>query len=216
MAAAGVAMAAGGGGSDPDTESTVTIVNTTPKVDPKQEVKCFTASQPATVTIYVNQPVPGTNTLNGGTVGVGHTFVGIEQNGITRYIGYYPRTGASNALLGVGVSYTGEVHDNSGSPYNVSISTTVTGTQLASIVNYMSNDLPATYNLNSYNCADFGITVGNLAGMNLPVTTTSAFFGRFNGRSPGQLGQDIMNMNSQSGVNVNTTGGNAPAKQGGC
>ncbi len=212
----------GGGGettSSPSSTASVTIVASGIKVDPKQEVKCFTASQPATVTIYVSQPVPGTNELNGGTVGVGHTFVGIEQNGITRYVGYYPPPDAGRVGVAVGKDYLGEIHDDSGHAYNVSISTSVDGTQLASIVNYISTSVPATYNLNNYNCADFGIAISNLAGLNLPATTTSSGIGPliiFKGRSPGQLGQDIMGSSFPSGVTVTNNAGNAPVKQGGC
>ena len=205
-----------GGGSS---SASVFIPTGGPKVNPQQEVKCFTTSQPATVTVYVSQPVPGTNALNGGTVGVGHTFIGIEQNGITRYMGYYPPPSATRLGVAMGRNYVGEVDDDSGHAYNISISTSVSGTQLSSIITYLSNSVPATYNLNTYSCADFGIVIGNLAGLNLPATTTTSGFGPliiFNGRSPGQLGQDIRNMNPQSGVTVDTTGGNAPTKQGGC
>jgi hypothetical protein len=76
------------GGDPSGSTMTLTITLSGPKVDPKQETKRFTPSQGATLTVYVQQAVPNTNNLNGRQHGVGHTFVGIEQNGITRYVGY--------------------------------------------------------------------------------------------------------------------------------
>ena len=211
----------GGGGigdgttTNPDGTTSIEVVLSGPKVDPKQENRCFDKSQGATVTVYVQQAVPNTADLNGGQHGVGHTSVGIEQNGITRYMGYYPQTGANQFAVGLGVNYPGELRDNSGEVYDVSITKPVTSSQLSSIITYMNNP-PATYSLNNYNCADFGIAVGNLAGMDLPSTTTSAFFGKFNGRSPGELGQDVRGMTPPAGTSVNPNGGNAPTKQGTC
>lgn len=200
----------GGGGSD-DSSTTVFIDTQGDKTDPKQENRCFTTSQAATLTVYVEQAKPRTRNHVGPNQ-VGHTFVGIQQNGITRYLGYYPPPSASSTGLTVGLNYPGEIHENSGHNYDVSISTSITGGQLAAILSYINN-YPATYNLNTYNCADFGIAVGNLGGMNLPVTTSN---GIFSGRSPGDLGEDIRAMAPPSGSSINTTGGNAPTKQGTC
>lgn len=134
-------------------------------------------------------------------------------------MGYYPPANSGTIGIAVGKNFAGEVHDDSSHAYNVSISTPVSGNQLSSILSYLSNDVPATYNSNSYNCADFGITIGNLAGLNVPATTISSGIGPliiFNGRSPAQLGQNIRSMNPQSGVTINSNAGDAPIKQGGC
>jgi hypothetical protein len=205
-----------GDGDDGSTgTASVEMIFSGPVVNPAQELRCFNATQGATITIYVQQAVPNTSELNGGPYGVGHTFVGIEQNGITRYMGYYPLNGANQAMIALGSNYPGQIRDNSGETYHVSISAPVSGTQLSGILTYI-NTHPSTYNLNSYNCSDFGIAVGNLAGMNLPATTTSAMFNMFNGRSPGVLGQDIRSMNAPAGGAVNVNGGVAPSKQGTC
>lgn len=201
----------GGGNVGSSASSTVAINVSGPKISPAQENRCFTKSQSATLTVYVQQGSPGTRAPVGVNQ-VGHTFIGIEQNGITRYMGYYPESSAGTIGLTVGRSYAGEIHDNSNSPYNVSITAPVSSEQLNNILNYINN-APVTYNLNSYNCADFGIAVGNLGGMNLPNTTSS---GIFSGRSPGNLGEDIRSMNPPSGGSINTNGGNSPTKQGTC
>ena len=63
------------------------------------ELRCFNFSQNATVTIYSDQPVQGKRDTYykefGKDTDVGHTFISITQNGITRVIGYYPDQGAS-------------------------------------------------------------------------------------------------------------------------
>lgn len=202
-----------GGDRSADGISSISIIIPSPVVNPRQETKCFTTSQGANLTIYVQEAKSGTRNKVG-PAQVGHTFVGIEQNGITRYLGYYPQSTANSALVGVGVSYPGELHDNSGSPYDVSITSPVSSSQLASMIDYINN-YPTTYNLNSYNCADFGIAVGNLGGMNLPATTTRVAL--FDGRSPGDLGEDIRAMSiAPANGSIDKTGGNAPSKQGTC
>lgn len=202
----------GGGSSDTSANgvSSVTITAQGPKINPVAETRCFNVAQGAKLTVYVQEAKQGTRDKVG-PAQVGHTFVGIEQNGITRYMGYYPQSTANSALVAVGASYPGELHDNSGSAYDVSITAFVSASQFASMIQYINN-YPATYNLNSYNCADFGIAVANLGGMNLPATTTRVAL--FDGRSPGDLGEDIRAMPNNG--YINKTGGYALSKQGTC
>lgn len=96
--------------------------------------------------------------------------------------------------------------------YHVNIFKSITGDQLAAIVKYANNP-PATYNVNSYACTDFGIAVGKLGGINLPSTKASAI--TFNGTSPGNLGEDIKSGNFPSTTKI-TTKSNAPARKGDC
>lgn len=76
------------------------------------------------------------------------------------------------------------------------------------------------YNLNSYNCTDFAIAVASKGGLSLPATTRQEnLMGgllKFNGRNPGDLGQDIRNMSLQSGATRNTSKTNSPNKSGNC
>ncbi len=180
------------------------------KVNPKKETECFDITKPARLTIYVEQPVKGSREI---TAAIGHTFVGIEQGSISRYLGFYPRK-AMPSLISDQVA---EIHDNSGSPYHVSISTEVTPDQLKRIIDYIV-DHPKTYFLNTYNCSDFGIDIGRKAGLNLPKTIGQYkhFFFKFEGRNPSDLGEDIRAMNPTSTISINKTGGNAPIKTGGC
>jgi hypothetical protein len=56
-------------------------------------------AQGATLTVYVQQADPNTRS-HVGPRQVGHVFIGIEQNGVTRYLGYYPPESSNN----VGIS----------------------------------------------------------------------------------------------------------------
>ncbi|MNQ85722.1 hypothetical protein D3C85_1008950 [compost metagenome] len=148
-----------------------------------------------------------------GTNSVGHTFVGIKQGGVTRLFGFYPDSQYAS-LLG---SQSSEIHNNSNTLYHVSISTTVNASQLGAAINYINN-YPSQYDLNKYNCTDFAIGVAQKGGLNLPQTTGSYDAGviKFEGRNPGDLGQDLRNAQLPQGVTRNTTKGNAPKKSGGC
>jgi hypothetical protein len=156
-----------------DNLKTFTILASGSKIDPKKENKCFDVSKSAELTIFIQQGREGTRDLVGPNE-VGHVFIGIKQDGIERYYGFYPETGANSAMVAIGKDYNSELRDNSKEMYHVSITKSVTGDQLNSIINY-ANNAPATYNVNSYACTDFGIAVGKLGGINLPVTKSSSF-----------------------------------------
>lgn len=198
-----------GGGGSPAT--IVNIVNQGPKINPKEELKCFDQSKEAKITIYVQQPKENTNDLIGPNE-VGHAFVGISQNGIERYFGFYPESNSSTIGIAIGNTYNSIFRDNSNSEFHVSISETVNPTQLQSIIRYSSESaVDIKYNLNNYACTDFAIYIGNLAGLNLPSTTVTKW--PFSGRSPGQLGQEIRIRTDRS---ITRTKSNAPQKKGGC
>jgi hypothetical protein len=187
-------------------------LNNTAKIDPDKELKCYDLTKSAKLTIYVQQPNENTNDIIGSN-SVGHAFIGIEQNGIVRQLGFYPESGANTALVSVGVDYDSELRDNNNYLYHVSISKNISNNQLTSIVNYIKNT-PNTYNVNNYACTDFAIKIGNLGAMNLPLTTISSF--TFSGRSPGKLGQEIRAMNSNNTVTINKNKNNSPKSNGTC
>ena len=162
------------------------------------------------MTVYVEQPKENSEDLMGPN-SVGHVFVGIEQDGKRRLIGYYPPATVSRLGVATGKDYTAEIRDNSGHQYHVSISTTVTSWQMRNIISYAEN-FPKTYNLNKYACTEFGIVIGNLAGLNLPSTTVKHPLGLFEGRLPGKLGQEIRERNSGNGKTIVKKKGKAPNK----
>lgn len=179
-------------------------------------LECFDVNQSATITIYVNQPKPNSNdayrvTWSGGLPSaiVGHTFVSITQGNNVSVFGFYPN-GDPNPT---NPSMQSVMGDDSGDPYHVSISATVSGSVLQQIINYSIN-FNGTYDLNSFNCSDFGIEVGNIAGMNLPDAYGSWMGG--GGSNPGALGQHIRSITPSGNITRNTTGGTAPQNNKGC
>lgn len=202
---------------DADTTECVPILveldlDDTEKIDPKEELKCFDTSKKAKLTVYVQQPEENTAEILGAN-SVGHAFIGLEQGNFIRNIGFYPVSDANRSLVGVGKTYDSEIRTNNDYMYHVSISREITSVELTNIVNYI-NKFPSKYNVSSYACADFAITVGNLGSLNLPSTTVSTWL--FNGRSPGQLGQEIRQRNSDNEVTVSKTKSNSPEKTGKC
>ncbi|NMH86227.1 hypothetical protein [Flavivirga algicola] len=185
----------------------------TPKInDVKKELECFDKSNSAKLTIYVEQAIENSREV---TARLGHTFIGIEQNGVIRNLGFYPDNGGAANLFS---SQDSEIHDNSGSPYHVSITVDISSNQLSGIINYVEN-YPVKYDVNKYNCSDFGIKVASLGGLNLPSTLgVGSQFGitLFKGRNPGDLGEDIRELTLPPGATRDLNGGNAPKKSGDC
>ncbi|WP_264530361.1 hypothetical protein [Flavobacterium sp. N502540] len=201
----------GDGGNSSDA-TTIYINIEGKKIDPKEETKCFDKSKSAVLTIYIQQPNENTRDKMGAN-SVGHTFVGIQQGGIQRVLGFYPDSPNASLIS----SQNSELHDNSNTLYHVSISIEVDAVKLVNIINYI-NSYPKTYDLNNYNCSDFAIGAAAKGGLNLPKTTGTydAVIVNFKGRNPGDLGQDIRNMSVPNGATISATKGNAPKKKGGC
>ncbi len=169
------------------------------KIDPKEELKCYDNKKGGKLTVYVQQPKENSLLLVGPNE-VGHVFVGIEQDGRKKFFGFYPDSGASTALVAVNRQYPSEVRDNSGTLYHVSISTNINANQMKKVLDYARN-YPKNYQLQNYACTEFGVEMGNLAGLNLPKTTVKDPESGgllFEGRSPAKLGQEIRAMKSDS------------------
>lgn len=203
---------AAGGNSNSLTSFVLDLDLLTEKVDPKEQVKCFDKTLGAKLTVYVQQPNENSNAIIGEN-SVGHAFIGIEQNGIVRQLGFYPTQSSNSALVAVGTAYPSEIRGNYNYLYHVSISKNISPTELNSIINYIEN-YPKTYNVNSYACADFAIAVGIIGGIPLKSTTVSSL--TFSGRSPGRLGQEIRSMNSTSSITVNKSSAKSPITKGDC
>jgi len=203
----------GGGGGSSNTSITATTVLVVPPdipvTDIKQYLKCFNTNQPATLTVYTRQPTPGTSdtwSINGG---VGHAFVSISQNGITRVFGFYPTS--KTAIIS---DSPGVFGDNSQTTYTVSISKQIFGGDLYSLLQYTYAKANASYKLPLYNCTDFAIGAAAAAGLNLP-DTWGQWGGISGGSNPGNLGQDISTMPLPAGAQRGGSG-ISPANTGGC
>jgi hypothetical protein len=175
-------------------------------------LKCFTNvggnDHTYTVTVCVEQPVPNTRAtweiVSGGPAGssnagnvvdVGHTFlIFTEQYGsttITRNIGFYP----SRNVNPVSASAQGWLNNNEKSPYNISATFTVTNAAFTTMLNSVArgNDPGFNYNLNSENCTTFALQTLASGGIFLPSTIGSWPGGM--GNNPGDLGEDLRQMN---------------------
>ena len=96
----------------------------------------------------------------------GHAFISIIQNGNTSIFGFYPEEGKVNPFTNR--SSVSSMGDNASHVYDVNISVNVSSSDLASIISYSIN-YATNYDLNSYNCTDFAIEVGNIIGLSLPA-----------------------------------------------
>lgn len=155
-------------------------------------LKCFNLSLGATFTIYVDQPTANSSDSWSGSPNdpdVGHTFIAIQQGDIRRVFGYYPRTNVNPVTSPSDPSAFG---NDQGHVFDVAVRIPINASQLQTIIKNSINASTSTYNLNTFNCTDFAIKMGNFAGLNLPNSYGTWPGG--GGSNPGQLGQNIRAM----------------------
>ena len=190
-----------------------------PAIDARQYVQCFgnvpDAGAKMKVTVYVQQPFPGT-TFNVGPNSVGHVAIGLTKiNGsqvVNQVMGFYPDATGSAKMHA-----PGKLNDNGNLDYNVSITYEVGAGQFQSIINYIANP-PATYDLVSFNCTSFVFTAVKAGGIDLPdpLTRVGPEVGPFTAyaMTPAGLGESISKLNGQP--NVQTNSNRAPFSKGPC
>lgn len=203
-----------------------------PKIqDIKKYTDCFNDSKIAhsyTMTIYVDQPVPGQNdsykivvptggistniygvptgvvfqTIGGQNFDVGHTFVTFEKN----------NTDGTNVRQTLGfypssnpISSKGAMKDNSGHNADVKYTMNVTKEQFEAALQRVESDFNnKDYNLtniasNEYNCTSAAISWMNAAGANFSNSSSGLFK-----NTPGSFGQVLR---GKQGAYVNPTSG---------
>jgi hypothetical protein len=175
---------------------------------------CFKTTSPAILTIYADQPKAGSNDPVYGT-DVGHSWMSITQTvgntTVTRVFGYYPLDGASP----MDPTDPGTLVNDSAHEYDVSLSVPLNARQLSLMLNYTINQLPGTYDLNTYNCTDFVVEACRAAGIPLPENSQTWFGG--GGLCPGQLGEDLRTLDIPAKPETrDLDGGTGPANSGGC
>ncbi|RZK25768.1 MAG: hypothetical protein EOO43_04660 [Flavobacterium sp.] len=178
----------------------------------------FNTSQPATITLYADQPKTGTHNLTSTTERVGHTFISIKQGTKVRSLGFYPQSTAESITPNPFtldpndfMSTTGSFGNDQGHKFDVSISKSITPTQLSNIISeiivIVQNNLP--YNLSTMNCTDLGIIIfENATNINIPSAESTRVY--WDGQSPGTLGEVLRTIPLSSGTTKNVIGGNAP------
>ncbi len=180
-------------------------------------LKCLDPAKPAKFTIYVDQPLPGTNyhvyALNDNGGIVGHSFLSIEQGGYIRTVGFYPKETAG--------PYNPEdpmqFKDNAGKGYDVSVSFNISATEMDSLLTYIKDKTPYLYDLNTFNCTNWVISACASMGMNLPGNPIVWKNG--GGLSPGQFGEDMRNFTLPDRpltISPPAQPGNAPENTGTC
>lgn len=202
---------AGDGQSELPADAVLVLPPDKPIANFQEYIKCFTTSQGATFTLYVRQPKPGTDDTWAGSIedpDVGHTFISITQNGITRVFGFYPTS--NKAFFDDGPSIMG---NNSQDPYSIKVTTAISQTSLINLLTYINSHSSFWYKLQDYNCTDFAIGAATAVGLTLPNAT--GFCGQGDCKNPGVLGQNMRTMPLPTGA-TRSLAGTSPANAGGC
>lgn len=163
------------------------------------------------VTLYVDQPNPGTRSPWEPITNVGHAFIGMEQTidgqTISLVLGFYPKAGTGGNPWDPEAE--GVFHNDGSHGYDVSITSSITKEQFQSIRFAILDWNGDNYNLNSANCTHFAIYAFEATGITLPRTYQEWPLG--GGLNPGDLGEDLRAMALGQGMTRNTTGGLAPS-----
>ncbi|WP_298738361.1 hypothetical protein [uncultured Chitinophaga sp.] len=203
-------------GSMPQPDATIGIgLNTVilaapdkPIVDPYQYKRCFNRDSRNTykIILYVDQPKAGTRALvsddDGNTdlksvkndsKNFGHTWITFEEkrpNGaiVRRSLGFWPSTDVdlrSHAAPGI-------LNDDGGRDYDVSLEIGLRKDAFFDLLDDCSLGNLERYNLNINNCTGWAIDkLYNNVSISLPKTIASWGLGRGEGPTPGNLGEDI-------------------------
>ena len=179
--------------------------------DLQEYLSPFDQTKPATITIYADQPKAGSSipvTIQGDP---GHACISIKQNNINRLFGFYPGI----KLLAAHITDSA-IGNDQGHIYDASVSIDVSASQLRNIIQEAIN-YPLAYQLNLYNCTDYVIELGRLAGLDIPSCWgpyPSVIPGTFGGSNPGALGQYIRNLPQSDEYTITTETDNAPLNNG--
>ena len=202
---------------------------THPISDVKNELRCFTntASSSYSISVNVNQASPGTRDVFDpfSSFPAGHTFLTLEQyntdgSSIIRNLGFYPKfTSKPGDPLTIAT-----FGDDSNTPYDISIKISVSSSDFITVINNLESQ-PLIYDLNNFNCTNSAMDALNSININLPSTKSNSAL--FSGNNPGDLGEDIrnLNLNNFSANNgnrkitrtvSNSNNQTAPKSSGGC
>lgn len=162
------------------------------------ELKCFTVNSKSTYSISVNVNQPRPNSRDkvdpSNDFQAGHTFLSLEQvnsdgSKIVRNVGFYPQNSV----------YPGKFEDqsifgeDSDSPFSVSLKIGVSGQELNTVLNSLISQQSTSYDLEIFNCVSSVATALNKIDVHLPMTSSGIEY-LFKGVNPGDLGQDIRNL----------------------
>lgn len=175
------------------------------------------------VTIYVKQPVPNSSQISAGLGDAGHTFIELAQsvngNVVRQFIGLYP---ANSNVSPNNPIVDGIFIDDSEEEYDVSLRIELSPEQFNNIIDYLTSfgdineygdiiNINPQYDLNEFNCSDFGLNIMNFTDIQIP-DSTGEWGGEYGydlgqGTCPALLGQDIRNTDFGANVQINVDGG---------
>lgn len=147
--------------------------------------------------LYVDQPDGNSRDVKTGFSNVGHTFiqlVKLNADGTTTgaVFGFYPKSAATPMYP----SDKGQMGDNNGHVYDVSLAKPINATQFNNILKLGENYENGNYDLQGKNCTDFGIDAAAKANIKLPDTQGTWSIPPLlifqSGSNPADLGQDII------------------------
>lgn len=128
----------------------------------------------------------------------GHAFLTLEQSNtdgssILRNVGYYPQNSV----------YPGSFRDrsvfgeDSKTPYSVSLKMTVSGSEFQTVMHSLLEQQSHPYDLEDFNCVNSVALVMEKIGVHLPMNPSCIDI-IFKGVNPGDLGQDIRDLDLKS------------------
>jgi uncharacterized membrane protein YgcG len=200
-----------------------------PAINLKSFLNCFGTAQSNdftyTLTIYVEEPVPGSDASTSLTGNVGHTCIGLTKtdksnpaSSITQIIGFYPVDGKKSLSL---APVESEVHNNGDShpdrrtQYTVSSSYEVSPAAFGAAIQAADELSAKPYDLDDNNCTDYVLNIMNRAGVSVPQNKGDIMVST--GHNPGQLGYDLrQEKQTNPGANISLTAGLTIPGQGSC
>lgn len=171
----------GGGGSGTGSETTMQVDFESPEskdaINLKSYLNCFgttfSASADYTMTISVDLPVDNdpSKFFNWSDASPGHTFITLyENNGgnlVQQNFGFYPNS-SWKTVVGPD-NLVSKMVDDAGHEYQARYTVTLSATQFQQALQAAKNYSSNSYNVASFNCADYALAVFNSAGGSLAV-----------------------------------------------
>jgi hypothetical protein len=200
-----------------------------PAINLKSFLNCFGTTQSDnfsySLTIYVEEPEPGSNTSTSLTGNVGHTCIGFTKtdknnpsSSITQIIGFYPADGKKALTLS---PIDSEIHNNGdGNPdrrtkYTISSTYGVSSAAFQSAIQAADELSTKHYDLDDNNCTDYVFNIMNRAGVSVPQNKGDLMVST--GHNPGQLGYDLRQLKQNNhDANINLTAGLTLPGNGSC
>jgi hypothetical protein len=174
-----------------------------PAIDLKSFLTCFGTTQSEdftySLTIYVEEPVPGSDASTSLTGNVGHTCIGLTKtdknnpsSSITQIFGFYPVDGKKSLSLSAvesEIHNNGDSHPDRRTQYTISSSYSVDPASFQAAIQAADELSIKPYDLDDNNCTDYVLNIMNRAGVSVPQNEGAILVSA--GHNPGQLGYDL-------------------------